>query len=195
MHLSRFYHNLPALQTPRLILRKLRIEDAGAYFAFAGDPQVTQYLRWGPHESFLETEKYIASVLDAYEQGLDSPWGIELAQDCALIGAIHLMEIDPKDRKADIGVVLARKYWGQGIGSEALNCVLTYCFNDLALNRVQGLSIVGNTAARRMMEKCGMIHEGVLRAYAFQKGKYQDFDLLSIITREYRETEGTDHHG
>jgi [ribosomal protein S5]-alanine N-acetyltransferase len=181
---SAFYHDLPTLDTGRLRLRKLRLTDAGAYLTFAGDPRVTQYLRWGPHTSIDVTEDYLVEVLQGYADGSDGPWGIELNSEHRLIGTIHLMEIDPHNQKADIGVVLARKYWGKGIGSEALTRVLVFCFAELGLNRVQGLSIVGNIAARRMMEKCGMVYEGTLRQYAFQKGQFQDFNLMAILKGE-----------
>jgi len=178
---SSFYRDLPTLETGRLRLRKLRKDDAGAYFAFGGDPQVTRYLRWGPHASIEVTENYLCEVLQGYQDGSDGSWGIELKTDHRLIGTTHLMGIDPRNQKADIGVVLGRAYWGQGIGSEALARVLAFCFDEMGLNRVQGLPIVGNTAARRMMEKCGMVYEGTLRQYAFQKGKFQDFDLLAKL--------------
>jgi ribosomal-protein-alanine N-acetyltransferase len=179
-----FYRDLPTLETGRLRLRKLRLEDAGAYFAFAGDPQVTRYLRWGPHASLAVTKDYLAEVLQGYEEGSDGPWGIESKTEGALIGTVHLMEIDPHNRRADTGVVLARAYWGKGIGSEALLRVLAFCFTEMGLKRVQGFPITANLAARRMMEKCGMLYEGTLRSYAFQKGQFQDFDLLAIISDE-----------
>lgn len=181
MDLDEFYRQLPTLHTRRLVLRKLRMQDAAAYFTFAGDPYVTRYLRWGPHSSLQETESYLAEVLDGYRQGTDGPWGIEFAQMRQLIGTIHLMDLDPRNLKADVGVVLHCQYWRQGIGSEALECVLNYCFKKLRLQRVQGLAITGNTAACRLMEKCRMAREGVLRRYALQKGKWFDFDLFSIV--------------
>jgi [ribosomal protein S5]-alanine N-acetyltransferase len=182
---STFYHNLPSLTTDRLVLRRLRLEDAQAYFAFAGDPLVTRYLRWGPHGSIAETESYLAGVMEGYASGCDGPWGIELARAQALVGTIHLMAIDPQHRTAEVGVVVARTYWGQGIGPEALRRVLALCFNELGLNRVQGLVVVGNAPGRRMMEKCAMVHEGTLREYAVQKGQPQNFDVYALLAREF----------
>lgn len=195
---------LPVLHTPRLILRALRwtnvapsdsvpsdsatsdsaTSDGEAYFAFASDPQVVRYLRWGPHASLQDTEAYLAGVVEGYRQRPDGLWGIELAAEGRLVGAIHLMEIDAHHRKADVGVVLTARYWGQGIASEALRRVLDFAFNELELVRVQGLVITENTAACRLMERCGMAREGVLRRYALQKGQWWDFAIYSILADE-----------
>ncbi len=186
MNVTAFYQQLPLLKTPRLLLRELRKEDDRDYFAFASDPQVTRYLRWGPHASLDETQAYMDSVLAGYRSGTDGPWGIELAQEHRLIGAIHLMEIDTHHLKSDIGVVLHPQYWGQGLGREALQAVLALCFTDLGLQRIQGLAITGNASACRMLVKCGMKHEGVLRHYALQKGQWCDFESYSILRSEFR---------
>ena len=185
MNPTEFYQRLPTLRTERLLLRKLSMADASDYFAFAGDPQVTRYLRWGPHASLEVTESYLSGVMEAYQQGSDSPWGIELVQEHRLIGSTHLMEIDPHHRKAGVGVVLHSQYWRQGLGSEVLRRVLEFCFRELHLQRVRGLAIAGNTAACRMMEKCGMAREGLLRRYALQKGQWWDFDSYSILADEF----------
>ena len=172
---------LPTLRTPRLILRALRVQDAGDYFAFAGDDQVTRYLRWGPHASLQDTEAYLAEVLEDSGQALDGLWGIELPQEGRLVGTIHLMDIDERHLKADVGVVVNAQYWRKDIGSEALQRVLAFCFDDLNLQRVQGLPITENAAACRMLEKCGMQREGTLRWYAMQKGRWWDFNVYSIL--------------
>lgn len=190
MQPSDFYKNLPTLTTPRLVLRKLRADDAPAYFAFASDPETTQYLRWGPHASVQATEAYLAEVLAGYELGQDGPWGIELAQEKRLIGTIHLMmlEYDPEHWSAEVGLVIARECWRQGIGEEVVKRVLAFCFEDLTLNRVQALPIADNTAACRLMETCGMQREGTLREYAFQKGRFWDFAVYSILRRAFNGT-------
>jgi hypothetical protein len=68
---------------------------------------------------------------------------------------------------------------------ELLRRVLALCFNELGLNRVQGLVVVGNAPGRRMMEKCAMVHEGTLREYAVQKGQPQNCDVYALLAREF----------
>jgi len=113
-----FYQNLPRLETKRLVLRPLTLADAPDVFVYASDPKVTDFLFWGPHEALQETEEYLTAVLRQYETGEDGPWGIALRETDKIIGNIHLMDMDAKHCKAEVGFVLARAYHNQGIMTE-----------------------------------------------------------------------------
>jgi ribosomal-protein-alanine N-acetyltransferase len=183
------YQNLPRLETPRLVLRKATKGDVPSIFAYSSDPEVTRYLRWGPHQSLADTEDYVNEVLAEYREGLDGPWLMERRQTNTVIGHIHLMEIDTRHRKAQVGFVLSRGYWNRGIATEALIKVLEYAFGEIGLNRVEGLCISDNRAAARVMEKAGMQKEAELREYLFQKGAFRDFSVYSMLRREFRGSE------
>ena len=53
---SKFYKNLPRLETPRQILRSVTMDDLGDIYAYASDEEVCRFLRWGPHKTLEETE-------------------------------------------------------------------------------------------------------------------------------------------
>ena len=150
----------------------------------ASDTEVTRYLRWGPHQTPRETEKYLNDVLVEYRQGLDGPWLIEYKENQTVIGQIHLMEINPQHRKAQVGFVLSKSCWNQGMMTEALREVLAYAFDQLGLNRLEGLCVRDNRAAARVMEKAGMRKEGELREYLFQKGAFRDFSIYAMLRRD-----------
>jgi [ribosomal protein S5]-alanine N-acetyltransferase len=179
-----FYRNLPRLETTRLILRQAAISDVLDIAIYSSDSEVTQFLRWGPHKTLAETENYIKGVLAEYREGRDGPWVIESKENHSVLGHIHLMEISSQHRKAQVGFVLSKAYWNQGIMTEALKAVLKYSFDDLGLNRIEGLCIRENQAAKRVLEKTGMIPEGELRQYLFQKGRYWDFSLYAILRQQ-----------
>jgi [ribosomal protein S5]-alanine N-acetyltransferase len=162
------------------------MDDAEDYFASSSDLRVTKYLRWSPHLSLDDTRAYLTGVVEACQRGTDDPWGIEMDQERRLIGIIHLMDINAVHLKAEVGVVLNAKYWGNGLGSEALRAVLDFCFTELGLQRVQGMAIAGSTPACRMMDRCGMKHKGFLRHYALQKSQWVDFELCSILLHEFQ---------
>jgi ribosomal-protein-alanine N-acetyltransferase len=186
MNLNDLYRELPIIRTSRLLLRKLRMDDAEDYFAFASDPRVTRYLRWGPHLSLDDTLAYLTSILDGDQPCTGALWGIEVVQEQKLIGVIHLMDVNPVHLRAEVGVVLNAIFWSAGFGSESLRAVLDFSFTELGLRRVQGSAIAGNISACRMMEKCGMQHEGLLRNYTLQKNEWYDFDLYSILWHEFQ---------
>lgn len=186
IHVQDVYQNLPRLETDRLVLRKLALDDLEDVYAYSSDEQVTRYLRWGPHASLEQTESYIRGVLQEYRQGRDGTWGIEYRASGHVVGAIHLMAISTQHRKAEIGFLLSRAYWGRGLMVEALLSVLKYAIEDVGLNRVEAFCLVDNFGGKRVLEKAGMRKEGVLREYALQKGAFRDFAVHSMLRRDYK---------
>ena len=176
-----FYQNLPRLETERLVLRPFILSDAPDIFEYSSDPAVTDFLFWDPHKKLQETEEYLNWVLQQYETGEDSPWGIALRETDKIIGNIHLMDMDAKHCKAEVGYVLARAYHNQGIMTEALKAVLNFALGELGLNRVEGFCAVDNLASAAVMRKAGMMLEGRLREYLFQNGAFRDFYVYSIL--------------
>ena len=65
--------------------------------------------------------------------------------------------------------------------TEALNLVKDYCLNELKVNRFQGGCCVKNIASKRVMEKCGMQCEGILRKYIILDDGYHDMYMFSIV--------------
>jgi ribosomal-protein-alanine N-acetyltransferase len=176
-----FYQNLPRLVTEQLRLRPFTLGDVDDYFLFASDPEVTQYLRWGPHPDREYTRDYLQGVLEAYAAGSDSPWGIELKAERRIVGIMHLMALDRLHRKAHIGFVLARPYWKQGYVTEAVQAVLKYGFTKMELNRIEAYCLPENMDALRVLERLGMQREGLLRQYAWQKDAFRDFYLYALL--------------
>ena len=186
MKIADIYQNLPTLKTARLVLRAISLDDVQDYFAFASDEDLVRHLRWGPHAIPAQTESYIRDVLDEYREGKDGPWGIADKRTGAIIGSIHLFDIDLAHRKAQIGFVLTKAHWNQGIVTEALGAVLEYTFETLRLHRIEGLCTADNAPAQRVMVKASMRQEGLLRACLYQKGAFRDMALYAILERDYR---------
>jgi len=179
------YRHLATLETERLILRKLTLSDLEDVFAYSSDEVVTRHLRWGPHETLAQTERYLRDVLEGYREGRDGPWGIEHRETGKVIGAIHLFSIQPLHKRAEIGFVLSRDYWKRGLACEALARVLCFAFEEVGLNRIEGYCLLENRAGERVMEKAGMQREGVLWDYVYQKGAFRSFSVYAVLGREW----------
>jgi ribosomal-protein-alanine N-acetyltransferase len=61
--------------------------------------------------------------------------------------------------------VLARPWWGQGLMTEALTEVVGWALSQPSIFRISAVCDVENVASARVMEKCGLFREGVLRRY------------------------------
>lgn len=148
--------------TPRLLLRKIRLEDAAAiYHSYAQDTEVTRYLIWRPHRDIRETEDYIRSCLDGWERGSELTWVIA-SHDGNMVGAIA---IRLQGHMADVGYVLTRAEWGKGYMTEALRSLIGRTFSSPEMFRVWATCDVENLASARVLEKAGMQREGILRRF------------------------------
>lgn len=176
---------MPAIQTDRLLLRKLTLHDAEAVFAYSRDPEVARHVLWDAHRTIGESRAYIRYMLRRYRMTEPASWGIELKESGFIIGTIGFMWIQDDNRAAEVGYSLSRNYWGRGIMTEALGAVLDYSFNTLNLNRVEAIHELANPASGAVMRKCGMRREGTLREKLYNKGKYVDVDLYAILRKDF----------
>jgi ribosomal-protein-alanine N-acetyltransferase len=151
------------LETARLLLRPIAASDAAAIFeGYAQDAKVLRYLSFRPHRDMADTEAYIARCLATpAESGrtyvlIDSVAG-------GLLGAFDLRRAQP--HRLDCGYVLARVAWGRGLMTEALSTVVGWAIRQDAIWRIGGVCDVDNRASARVMEKAGMLQEGILRRW------------------------------
>jgi Acetyltransferases, including N-acetylases of ribosomal proteins len=183
------FNNFPTLETERLILRKLRLEDAKDVFEYASDPEVSKYVTWEPHRSIEDSINLIKFTHEYYERKEGIIWGIVYKENNKVIGTCDISPVT-KHFRAEIAYALSRDYWGKGIMTEAVKEVIRFGFERMNLNRIQAMCIPENIGSYRVMEKVGMKYEGLIREYMYIKGKFQDLKLYSILKREYQEQKG-----
>jgi ribosomal-protein-alanine N-acetyltransferase len=179
------FKDLPALETHRLILRKLGIGDAQEIYEYASDDETVKYVTWWAHSTIEDSIRYIKFVLEQYDTGECADWGIVLKQNQKLIGSCGFVRLDEKNCVGEVGYVLSRKYWGQGIMPEAVSALFKFGFEVLCLNRIEACHMLGNDRSGRVMEKCSMIYEGTLRDKMFVKGELKSVKLYSILRSEW----------
>ena len=177
---------MPVLETPRLRLRKLTMRDAMDIFEYGQDPEVARHVMWTAHRSVGEARAYLRFMLRKYRAGDAASWGIELKSNRKIIGTIGYMWIQEDNAAAEVGYSLSRRYWGQGIMTEALHAVILYAFDMLHLNRVEAIHETDNPASGAVMRKCGMQYEGRQRQKLYNKGRYVDVDVYAILRSDVR---------
>lgn len=185
MNVDGFFHDLPELETDRLLLRKLRMTDAQDMYEYSRDPEVAKHVLWDAHQSVGDSKGYLRYAIRQYRQDLPASWGIELKETQSLIGTIGFMWINRDHNSAEVGYSLAREQWNKGIMSEALATVLEEGFMDLGLHRIEAQHEVDNPASGRVMAKCGMLYEGCVRGRLYNKGRYVDVALYAILRDDY----------
>lgn len=171
------------METKRLILRQLRLEDAADMYEYTSKQEVSEFLTWHPHLSVTQDEEFIKKALSKNDEK-SYYFGIVLAQTPQkLIGSIHIYDINMEHKRCEISYILNPEYSGKGYASEAVSAIIQWIFLYLGLRRVQALCIVGNNKSENLMKRCGMQYEGLLKNYAVLKdGISHAMKLYSICT-------------
>lgn len=185
MEIEQIFANLPVLETERLRLRRISMQDAEQMYAYASDDEVAKYVTWETHRSIQDSKKFIQFILVQYAKHDIAPWGIELKESGRLVGTVDFVWWKPEQQSAEIGYVLARDCWGQGLMTEAASALLKLGFGEMDLVRIQARCIEGNIGSQRVMEKIGMSYEGTLRKGIKIKGQHWDLKLYSILKEEF----------
>ena len=174
------------IRTDRLILRPFAVRDAqDMYQNWASDPEVTKYLTWPPHPSAEVTLMLLNSWIPRYADGAYFNWAIEWKQSGHVIGNIAAVRLNEEIEEAEIGYCLSRACWGRGIMSEAFRAVIGYLFDTVRLNRITAEHDVNNPKSGRVMEKAGMVREGILRQARKNNQGICDAAVYSILRSDW----------
>ena len=153
------------LQTERLVLRAPCTADTAAIFeAYTQDTEVARYMVWRPHRSVGETQAFIAWCMQAWAGGVARPYVLAFRDNPQR--PIGMLEARLSAHTVDMGYVLAREQWRQGLMSEAIGALVEAALAQPACFRVQATCHVDNAASARTLEKSGFVREGRLERYA-----------------------------
>jgi len=173
----------PVLESERLRLRPLTLDDATAIFTYAQNPNVSRYTLWEPHQTIADSEDFIRSyALTNYATGVAEPWAVTLTgYPDQVIGTIGCFWASEKSKSMELAYALDEKYWGRGLVAEAAKVVIPFCFEYYKLHRIQSQCKAENIASRRVMEKAGMSYEGTLRCALNHRNRHWDMVQYAII--------------
>ena len=173
------------LQSPRLQLRPLCLDDTDALFSMMSDPRVMRYWNTPP---WTEPEQAVHGILrdmEAFARGEYLTLAITRRHETELIGTCMLFDIAETSRRAELGYCLASAAQGQGFMNEALRSLLNYAFGDLRLNRLEADIDPRNLASAATLERLGFRHEGLLRQRWMVAGEVSDSALYGLLAEDW----------
>lgn len=175
----------PTLTTDRLVLRPLSDRDAPAIAAGAGDPEVARYLVQVPSPYPVGlARRWIRTRLDWWPaRGVTFAIARRAAPD-ALLGTISLRRV-VRDRRAELGYWLASEAWHHGYATEAARATVTFGFRELQLARIHANVLAGNRGSARVLEKLGMVCEGVMREHVRKDRRQHDLVCYGLLPGEW----------
>lgn len=146
------------LKTERLLLRPWQLSDLNDFYEYARVEGVGQMAGWLPHKNKEES-------LQILERFINEKKTFAIVYNGKVIGSLGIEEYCEKDlpefdsqQGREIGYVLSKEYWGQGLMPEAVNAVIKYLFNTEKLDFIVCGHFTDNPQSQRVQEKCGFKH-------------------------------------
>ena len=148
----------PIIETKRLALRKITLEDSEDMLRLHSHPVVQKYTGEATIEALEEMEKAIRIRLENYPKYGFGRWGTFIKDGMEFIGWAGLAYL-PEFDEIDIGYRFLPQYWGKGYATEASHAILEYGFETLGLTRIIAIAMKENLGSIRVMQKIGMQFE------------------------------------
>lgn len=179
-----------ALRGHSVYLLPLRIEDKERLRPLARDERIWEFTRTLIIDDHFDRQfdDYFALAIRLPETG-NQAFVIYRAGDNAMIGMTRVFDVNPKDRRLEIGHTwYIPSVWTKVYNKECKLLLLQAIFETLRYNRVQFNVAHQNIRSQRAVEKIGGVWEGVLRKHMIRNdGMRRDTVVFSIIDEEWPE--------
>jgi ribosomal-protein-alanine N-acetyltransferase len=170
----------PILETPRLRLSPLAVEDAASLFPIMNDPEVMAHWDCGEIDDPELMAEIVKGQVADMEAGRSLHWTICALDGGAFLGCCDLEAIDRWHRRAEVGFILARQAWGQGYALEAMQAVVSYA-GVSGVRRLGARTHLGNRRSENLLAELGFEEEGVLRGHVLRDGERRDCHLFGLL--------------
>ncbi|WKA54614.1 GNAT family N-acetyltransferase [Planococcus shixiaomingii] len=175
-------------ESERFYFREFLESDWTDIHEYASQAAVSQYQPWGPNLP-QESQVYVNDVLTDAKKNPRTRFvfAVVLKETGKVIGAGEINVRDAANKGGEIGYIINPAFWGQGFATETAKLLLQYGFSELNLHRIYAKCDPRNTASRTVLEKIGMLKEGMMRENLLLKEGWRDSLLYALLEQEWRE--------
>src|SRR6056297_1966395 len=174
----------------KIMLREYQENDLGHMMDWINDPNIVKFLS----DRFLYPQ-YRSQVENFLNKTMDENWAGFVISDRETgdyLGQIDFVEIDEKNGCAEVALVIGdTNDASKGIGTEAMQLMMDFGFNNLRLNRIELSCWDYNERAINLYKKLGFTEEGRKRKNRFFDGEYHDEVFFGILREEWQELDDT----
>lgn len=143
----------PILETERLILRPITLDDAEACFSWNSDERVARYMSYPTYTDIRQTQEWIKLTLT---DEIEWNWAFVLKSENRVIGTGGIGPNEFMEGYWGIGYNLHYDYWHCGYCTEAMRAIVDYAHNKLGVNKICSCHAVDNPRSGKVMEKLGL---------------------------------------
>ncbi|QVY65670.1 GNAT family N-acetyltransferase [Polaribacter sp. Q13] len=147
------FTTFPVLETDRLTLRALNLDDAKAIFGLRANKEVNEYIQRVPPKNLSESRAFIDEISNLITDNQGIFWVLESKNSAELLGTIGLRNFDVADNYAEIGYEIHPDYQERGYMTEAFEEVLEYAFEKMELKTIEAFTHKNNLASITLLHK------------------------------------------
>lgn len=179
-----FIHPEP-LVTPRVLVRAVAQSDLADLLVVNGNDEVTRYLPYPSWASMPDAWAWWERMEASRASGTALQWVLVDRASGTVMGACVLFHYDAGSARAELGYVLGRSWWGQGLMREALVALVGSAVDTLGLRRIEAEVDPRNLASGALLRSLGFQAEGVLRGRWVNKGVVCDVESFGLLSDEW----------
>ena len=182
---SDWRNHLPTFASGDLVLREMRLSDAGSLLTMIGEGEVSRFLA-PPPDTESAFRDFIRWTHIKRTEGTYACFAVVPRGEISAVGFFQLRALDPTFATAEWGFALGRRYWGTGVFTAGAEHLLAFAFQRLGVQRLEARALAANARGNGALRKMGAVREGVLRESFARNGERQDTLLWSILEEEWR---------
>ena len=180
------FHPFKNLETERLLLRRVSIDDLNEILELRGNPETMKFIPRPLVKTEEDALNHFKMIDEKIEKNEGINWAITVKGNPKLIGIIGHYRIQPENHRCEIGYMILPQYNGQGIVTEAIKIVLEYGFEDMNMHSIEAVIDPDNIASERVLQKNGFIKEAHILENEYYDGKFWDTVIYSILKRNFK---------
>ena len=180
------FHPFPILETNRLTLRTISLNDAEDLFQLRRNVDVMRFIDRIPHRTPDDTREMIQKIQEGIKNNDAIAWAVTLKNTPGLVGTFSYHRIEKEHHRAEIGYMLDPQHWRKGITNEAMLSVLDYGFKNMKLHSIEANVNPGNVASSSLLKKHGFVKEAYFKENYFFNGKFLDTEIYSLLENSPR---------
>lgn len=163
----------------RIILREIEGDDLDLVVEWRNDSEILRWLfSYLPLSKTKQRKWYERYVEDETEQ----IFVIEVKEEKVLVGTVELTNIDYKNQRAELGILIGDKSWrNKKIGGEALNLLIEFAFDEMNIRKIKAMVLEENVPAIKLYKSCGFVEEGLLKKEVYKNGEFKNITVMSLF--------------
>lgn len=166
-------------------VRMLAVNDLAVRVQWFNTASIYLQMPLEPPFSLARTQEWYARIVDD-ERRRDFVFERETSNsDTQIVAMGGLVNIDHKNQRAELYIVVGPEVTGKGIGSRVVSWMCQYGFSVLNLQRIYLYTVSANERARHFYERLGFVQEGVMRKHLYHNGAFVDRYIHGLLKADW----------